>query len=232
VRFVLVHGAWHDRRCWDALTDALDQRGCVASAVDLPAEDPDAGIEDCAAVVRAGIDEEGDPADTVVVAHSFGGLILPVAAAGRPLAGIVYVAAFVPEPGKSFGDQVRAEPDMFASTWRPLADQQVAHDDGSTWWPADVAVEAFYHDCAPSVAATAAAGLRPQQWKISGEPCPLAELPDLPTRYIACSEDRSINISWAIRTARERLGVEAEVMESSHSPMLSRPGELADRLLE
>lgn len=230
-RYVLVHGAWHDGRCWDALIDELEHRGRRATAVDLPAEDPEAGIDEYTAAVVEAVDGEGHPAETVVVAHSFGGLILPVVADRRPLAGIVFLTAFPPEPGKAFSEQVRTEPDMFAPTWRSLADQQVANDDGSTSWPREVAIEAFYHDCEPTVAATAAGRLRAQQWRVSGQPCPLESLPAVPTRYIACREDRSISFEWAVRTARDRLGIEPDVMETAHSPMLSRPVELAELLL-
>lgn len=120
---------------------------------------------------------------------------------------------------------------MFAPTWKALTGRQVKNTDGSTAWPVDAAIEAFYHDCDPQTAEEAAGRLRAQHWGVANEACPLEALPELPTRYIACRDDRSINFNWAVRTARERLGVEAEVMDTSHSPMLSRPGELAERLL-
>jgi hypothetical protein len=50
-------------------------------------------------------------------------------------------------------------------------------------------------------------------------------------RYLACDDDRTIDPAWQVRTAKERLGIDAEVIAGSHSPMLSRPAELADLLL-
>lgn len=55
-------------------------------------------------------------------------------------------------------------------------------------------------------------------------------MPAVPTRYIACRRDRSIDPAWGERTARDRLGIEPESIDASHSPMLSRPAELADLL--
>ena len=41
------------------------------------------------------------------------------------------------------------------------------------------------------------------------------------------SDDRTLDPAWQVRIARERLGLEAEVLPGSHSPMLTRPAELA-----
>lgn len=227
--FALIHGAWHDHRCWEPLIGALAQRGAKAVAVDLPVDEPGAGTDAYVAAVTPALDEFDDP--PVVMAHSFGGLILPVVADRHPVAGIVYLAAFVPEPGMSFAEQVAGQPDMFPPEWAGYSARQVTHDDGSAEWPPDVAVEVFYPDCEAEVAATAAARLRRQYWGVAGEPCPLAALPDVPTRYVACRHDRAINPEWGMRVARERLGIEPEVIDSSHSPMLSCPDELAGLLL-
>ncbi len=53
--FVLVHGGWHGAWCWSFLVDELAVRGHSAVAVDLPAEDPDAGAAACAALVAAAL---------------------------------------------------------------------------------------------------------------------------------------------------------------------------------
>lgn len=229
--FVLVHGAWHDSSCWDLLEERLVERGHGAIGVDLPAGDAEAGIDEYAAVVTDAIDLADDPEEVVVVAHSFGGLILPVVADRRPVSEVVYLAAFVAQPGRSFNQQVKAEPDMFSPAWRELARRQVTETDGSTRWPPDAAIEAFYHDCDPSTAERAASRLRAQHWLVAEQTCPLDALPRVQTRYLACRNDRSVNAAWAVRTARERLGVEAEVLETSHSPMLANPDLLAQMLV-
>ena len=42
--FGLVHGSWHGAWCWERLVPELEARGHRAVAVDLPAEDPAAGL--------------------------------------------------------------------------------------------------------------------------------------------------------------------------------------------
>jgi pimeloyl-ACP methyl ester carboxylesterase len=64
------------------------------------------------------------------------------------------------------------------------------------------------------------------------ETFPLAALPDVPSSYIVCADDRTISPAWSRRTARERLGVEAVELPGGHCPYLSRPAHLADVLTE
>jgi pimeloyl-ACP methyl ester carboxylesterase len=61
---------------------------------------------------------------------------------------------------------------------------------------------------------------------------PLKALPEVPSSYIVCSDDRTISPDWSRRTARERLGVGAIALPGGHCPYLSRPLQLADVLIE
>ncbi len=78
--FLLVPGAgraWY----WHRLAAELDARGAPAVAVDLPADDDDAGLAAYAdTVVRAA----GDADPVVVVAQSMGGLTAPLVCGRRP----------------------------------------------------------------------------------------------------------------------------------------------------
>lgn len=65
-----------------------------------------------------------------------------------------------------------------------------------------------------------------------GEPWPLERWPEVPTVVLAPRGDRLFPIEFQRRVARERLGLEVEEIEGGHVPMLSRPGELARRLVE
>jgi pimeloyl-ACP methyl ester carboxylesterase len=94
----------------------------------------------------------------------------------------------------------------------------------------DTATELFWHDAPPEVAAWAVARLRPQAYLVMNETSPLTAWPAVPGAYIACRDDRASNPEWGRRAARERLGVEAVELDGGHSPMLSRPAELAEVL--
>jgi pimeloyl-ACP methyl ester carboxylesterase len=64
------------------------------------------------------------------------------------------------------------------------------------------------------------------------EPWPLERWPEVPTRVLAPREDRLFPLVFQQRIARERLGIEVDEIAGGHLPMLSRPGELAERLVD
>jgi hypothetical protein len=53
----------------------------------------------------------------------------------------------------------------------------------------------------------------------------------VPTRFLLCRDDRLFPAEFQRRVARERLGVEAEVLAGGHLIALSNPRDLADQLL-
>jgi pimeloyl-ACP methyl ester carboxylesterase len=62
------------------------------------------------------------------------------------------------------------------------------------------------------------------------EPLPLEAWPDVPTRVLLCRDDRLFPAPFLRRVAYERLGIIPDEIEGGHTPALSRPKELADRL--
>ncbi len=225
--FVLVHGAWHAGGCWRPLVEELEARGERVVTVDLPSEDPEAGLEDYAQAVVDAAAVFDEP--VVVVGHSLGGLTIPLVPARRPVAGLVFVAAILPVPGEIAG--AAAGSDAFSEGFDDLAVQQKAEDNGASSWPRDAAIAAFYHDVPEPLVTEAVGLLRRQEWLPVQQEWPLEAYPDVPMRYVACADDRILDPGWQVRTARERLGVDAAVLDSSHSPMLSHPAELADLLV-
>jgi pimeloyl-ACP methyl ester carboxylesterase len=225
--FVLVHGAWHRGACWQPLVAELEARGERVVAVDLPCEDPDAGLADYATAVveaAAGFDEP-----VVVVGHSLGGLTIPLIPDRRPVAALVFVAAILPAPGRPAGEGLGAE--AFSAGFPELtAAHQSAGEDGASRWDREGAIAAFYHDVPEALLDGAVGALRGQQWKPVSEDWPLTAYPDVPMGYVACSDDRIMDPAWQVRMAKERLGIEPEIIGGSHSPMLARPAELADLL--
>lgn len=229
--FVLVHGAWHSAACWAPTADLLRDAGHDVVAVDLPCENPAATLVDGAATVLAAMESTPQDADVVVVGHSLGGLTIPLVAAARPVRELVFLCAFVPLPGVALRDDLLALPDTFAPEWAALSTQPEGHGDGSSSWPAAAALEAFYHDCSPAVAAHGVAQLRRQAWAVAREPHPLAAYPDVAARAIVCSEDRVLNPDACARHARERVGATVVRLGGGHSPMLAQPEALAGALL-
>ena len=223
--FALVHGAWHGAWCWDLLAKELEDRGHRAVAMDLPCEDLNAGTMEYADAVIAALHAVDD--DVVVVGHSLAGLTIPVVAMRRPVRRQVYLCALLRAPGLSMADRSEdnadmGPPDFGASVTR--------HDDGSTSVPRDAALQFLYQDCPREQADAAAARLRRQAGVLWEEAAPYAEWPDTEYSYILCRDDRAISPAWSRREAQVLLGLTPVELEGSHSPMLSRPAELADLL--
>ncbi|MBW0119635.1 alpha/beta fold hydrolase, partial [Pseudonocardia abyssalis] len=174
VRTVLVHGAWHDGSCWAPVVAELSARGHDAVAVDLPGDRPGATTADH---LDAVLDAAGVDGRVVLVGHSLGGLVVPVAAqrlGPERVAALVLVAALVPLPGASWRERTRAEPGIMAAGFGGGLQR---NDDGTTYWPADAAAENLYAGVAAESSAeavrAAVAGLRPQDWTVTTEVTPL-----------------------------------------------------------
>ena len=88
----------------------------------------------------------------------------------------------------------------------------------------------FYQDVAPELASEALKRGRFQSDARMHEPSPLQAWPDVPTRVLLCLKDRLFPASFVLRVARERLGITPDEIDSGHTPALSHPRELADRL--
>jgi pimeloyl-ACP methyl ester carboxylesterase len=220
--FALVHGSYHGAWCWDRLRPELERMGHRVTAMDLPISDPAHGAAEYARVVEAALDPESEP---VLVGHSMAGLVIPLVAAHRPVHRLVFVAAFLAQPGMSASDQRAAEPidglvPPTTAEWTDLGDDVWAVGPST-------ATELFFDDAPPEIARWAIQRLRPQSYRVMRETTPLTAWPDVDCRSIVCRDDRAINPDWVRTAARERLGVEAIELDGGHSPFMTRPAELA-----
>lgn len=224
--FCLLHGSWHGAWCFEQLTPFLTAAGHQVHAVELPSHRPGTTCSEYAEQVAGEMERLED--EPVLVGHSFGGLTIPLVAARRPVAKLVYLAALIPKPGMSMTGQFEAGEDaIIFDGGRELS------EDGSLsyWTDSEAAIEAMYHDCPPQDAEWAWSNLRPQSRAAQNEVCALDELPDVPSAYVVCRDDRMASAEWGRVTARERLNAEVLEIDGGHTPMLSRPGELAELLI-
>jgi pimeloyl-ACP methyl ester carboxylesterase len=218
---VLVHGAFHGAWCWEPVRSALDQRGVANLAPHLPLTGLDTDADTVAAVLEA---VEGP---VVLCGHSYGGMVISRAASGRDdVTRLVYLCAV----------QV-ADDDEMAKVMQPtlLMEHLVQHDDGGMSVDAEFAVDCFYHDCDPALAAAAVARLRPMTTgvgtlsSVGAEPRPPAWL-DIPSTYVLCTDDRAMHPDAQRDMARHATDVVE--WDTSHSPMLARPELVADLLAD
>jgi pimeloyl-ACP methyl ester carboxylesterase len=221
--FGLVHGAWHGGWSWDRVTPELVAAGHSVVAVDLPCADVAAGAAEYAAIVGDALAEAGD--DVVLVAHSAGGLTIPLVARARPVTRIVFVSALLPLPGRPFAEQ-SAQEHVLLDGYEAGVERDAAGC--RRWFDAEVAADRMYNGCSAADAAWAFARLRPQASTMYAEPSPLPAWPDVPIVDVRGAEDRIVSPPWAARAVPARLGIEPIVIAGAgHSVMLSHPRALA-----
>jgi len=225
--FAVVHGAGGSAWEWRLVRDELAARGHHMVAVDLPSDDESADLWAYADTVAAAVREAGAE-DVVVVAHSLGGFVAPLVAARIPVRRLVLVSAMVPAPGETAGEWWETSGYRAAARERdPEPDPAPQHDAG----PGAAEIALFMHDVDPELAAEALRRSRDQAERSMSDPWPLDAWPDVPTSYLALGDDRVFPPSFLRAHARERLGVTADEMPGSHCAYLSRPAELAERLV-
>jgi pimeloyl-ACP methyl ester carboxylesterase len=226
--FALVHGAWHGAWCWDRLVPELAAAGHRVVAPDLPCEDVSGGCRDYAELVLASL-ADTPHGDVVLVGHSAGGLTLPLVAAARPVRRMVFIAALLPQPAKSFADQNAREGIL-------LSDYQEGVElDGAgrrRWFDAEIARRTMYSGCSDADAAWSFARLRAQSSTIYTEPSPLPAWPDVPLIDVRGDDDQLVSPTWAAQAVPARLGVAPLVLPGAgHSLIVSHAPQLADILL-
>jgi pimeloyl-ACP methyl ester carboxylesterase len=221
--FVLIPGAGADPRVYDATIEALGGLDQDAIAPPLPLDDQQAGPSDHAAAVAETVPRDRD---LIVVAHSLGAFAGTLVAARAPAALLILLAPMIPNPGETAGE-------WWSNTRHEdaIADVLLRHGPMGSWGQ-DAIEEVFLHDVDPSVAAATERFAGAPGRGMFTEPWPLERWPDVPTRVLVPREDRLFPRDFQRRVARGRLGLEIDEMAGGHVPMLSRPGELAARLVE
>ena len=101
---VLVHGAWADGSSWSKVIPLLEAKGLHVVAVQLPLT----SLADDVATVKRALALEDGP--VLLVAHSYGGVVITQAGNDPKVAGLVYVAAIAPQEGQSAFDLANAYP--------------------------------------------------------------------------------------------------------------------------
>jgi pimeloyl-ACP methyl ester carboxylesterase len=218
--YVLIPGAGGVAWYWHRVGPFLRAAGYDVVAVDLPGDDEHAGLPEYAQVV---VDAVGDRDDVVLVAQSLGGFTAPLVAARLPVRHLVFVNAMIPAPGETPGA-------WWAATGAVQARVAAAEERG---YSADFDLGVYFlHDVPPEVAAAGEPYQRPESDAVFASVCDFAAWPAVPIRVVTGADDRFFPRDFQKTVARERLGVEGDVLPGGHLIALARPVELATYLLD
>lgn len=230
-RFLLIHGSCHGAWCWRDVLPLLRAGGHDAHAIDLPSHGEDntpiheITLDHYANAICYALEEP-----TILVGHSMAGYPITAAAelAPQKIAKLVYLAAYVPKPGKSLVDMRKA-----AST-QPLMDAIITSPDRLSFTidPAK-ARDKFYHDCPDEAVAFALARLGSQAIKPQATPMePTEKSNNIEAHYILCENDRTVPPDYQKIMSAPFAPHRVHHLATSHSPFFAAPDALTDTLIQ
>jgi len=216
---VLVHGLYADASSWSKVIKLLQAKGLHVTAVQNPTTSLDADVD---AVKRALAQQDGP---TVLVAHSYGGMVISQAGDDPKVKGLVYIAARAPDAGEDY----------------PALTKQFAPAPAGAGlqWSADgyglLSEQAFLHDFAGDVPKQEAevyyAVQQPMGKAITLAKTTVAAWHDKPTWYAVSTQDRTINPDLE-RFMAKRMNAHTVEINSSHVSLISHPKEVAQLILQ
>src|SRR5271167_346885 len=218
---VLVHGAWADGSGWKGVYDILVKDGYNVSIV----QEPETSFkEDVAATKRVLALQDGQ---CILVAHSYGGAVITEAGTDPSVAGLVSVAAYMPDAGENeAGDGKRFPSDLSKSTAiKKTADGFTYLDPAQfhEYFAADLSAEQSAFMARSQVLNAAdnfKAVITTAAWRTK------------PSWMLVAGADRTINPDLERWYATRAGSLKVEVAGASHSVYASRPKEVAALIKE
>ena len=236
--FLLIHGAMGGAWCWERVIPGLQAAGHDATAIDLPGQGadttplPEITLYRYADAVCDALERLDGP--VLLTGHSMGGMVITQAASQHPekLAGLIYVAAFLPQPGQSLID-ITHLPEAAGDSVQ--ANLVVEGDPPVSTMPPEAAPEALYHCCTQEqidwvLPRRASQPVIPFTQPFTPGGGDTAGFDALPRAYVTCLQDRAIKPALQ-RLMYTRAGCDPVVeIDTDHSPWLSRTDELVGAL--
>src|SRR6201984_2868505 len=219
INVVLVHGAWADGSSWSKVIPLLQDKGFNVTAAQIPLT----SIEDDVAVTKRLLAAQGGP--TVLVGHSYGGVVVSVAANGSPnVKGLVYIAAFGLDEGESIEALGKTGP-------APAGAAQIRPDaNGFLWINREGFAQVFASDVDPIQARVMAAVQKPLSVASFTGKTGAPAWKNIPSWYMVATKDQMIP-PQAEEFMAKRMGATVRSVPSSHAAMVSHPKQVADLIV-
>jgi len=215
---VLVHGAFADASSFEHLIPLLLDDGYNVVAV----QNPLTSLQEDIATTKRLIDGQKGP--LVVVAHSYGGVVISGAAAGNPnVKALVYLAAFAPEANEPVGPLTDKYPTALGKALRPDAA-------GFLYIACDQVHNVFAADLPESAARVVCATQKPVHNSVFAATIDSPAWKTIPSWYLVSKEDHALNPDLE-RFYAKRMGAKTTEIDASHVAFISHPKVVA-RLIE
>ena len=211
---VLVHGAFAGPSSWDKVAAILRKKGFAVTEVAIPMTSLEADVD----ATRTVLQSQKGP--TILVGHSWGGVVIGEAGDDPKVKALVYVAAFAPDKGES----VQA----LSSNGPPTEGLKEVHPDAKGFLTVDPV--AFPRVFVGDIPAAEGEALAKEQMPISaaafGTPASVAAWHSKPTFYAISANDMMIP-PQAETFFAQRMKATTVTIPSSHASPVSHPEDVA-----
>ena len=215
---VLVHGLFADGSCWSEVIARLQDAGLNATAV----QNPLTTLPEAVASAERVLARQDGP--TVLVGHSFSGMIVTQAGVHPNVSALVYVAARAPDAGEDYTALAETYP-------TPPATAGIVFDGDEGRLSEEAFLRDFAGDLPTRTAKVLYAVQQPfQKALLTGKTTQAAWRSKL-SFYAVSTEDRTINPDLERFMAR-RMGAKTVEVKASHLSMISHPQVIMRLILE
>ncbi|MEI2302472.1 alpha/beta hydrolase [Ensifer sp. MJa1] len=211
---VIVHGAFADGSGWRQASDILERRGFNVTVVQEPLTSLAADIE----ATNRVLDLQDGP--TLLVGHSYGGMVITEAGHHRNVEGLVYVAAFQPDKGENLATLAGSKPPA-AMSIKETADGKYLYLDPKSF-AADFAAD-LPQDEVAFIAKSQVFAAKEALTTKAGDPAWRTKK----SWAIVASDDRAINPDLERSMAR-RAGSKVTEIKASHAVFASQAEKVAN----
>ena len=215
---VLLHGLFADGSCWSEVIARLQSKGINATAV----QNPLTTFEGSVAAARRALAMQDGP--TVLVGHSFAGMIVTEVGVDPAVSALVYVAARAPDAGEDYAALASRFP-------TPPASAGIVYS--GDW--GQLSEAAFLRDFAGDLPAAKARVLYAEQMPFArvllSSKTTHAAWRSKPSWYAVSTEDRTIDPDLE-RFMAKRMGAHTLEVKASHLSLVSHPDTITRLILE
>ncbi|QOG19698.1 MULTISPECIES: alpha/beta hydrolase [Bradyrhizobium] len=212
---VLVHGAFVDQTSWQPVADILTKKGYNVTLVENPLTSLTADVD---ATKQALAKQDGK---TVLVGHSWGGVVITQAGNDPKISALVYVSAFAPDVGESLASLSKAGP--------PTEGGNAIHPDakGNLYIDPKVFPSAVAADLPPEIAEHLAKSQLPLSVAAFEAPVTIAAWRDKPTFDVITTKDKVI-APEAQKSFAARMKAQVTDVAGSHASLVVHAKEVAE----